>query len=334
MLIRISVLALMVSFITNLSVFPDAGAFIKARENGLADLEWGRSGQNDPWLTNYLSFYGFPRAEKILAGLSGSERQKLFVLVMEPARTRGTVILLHGYMDHSGNMTHPARALLNSSYRVVLFDLPGHGLSDGKRGGISDFSLYGRALLDVQAMVRDRFGGPLHFVGHSTACAACYEALREYPRSFDRIVFAAPLVRPSWWWAIRAGYFLYPFLSEVPRSFADYSGDEEYGEYLRFLSEKDPLQEKSIPREWVGALIIWNDRLKDGSVPAEEVLIIQGDNDSALDWNWNLEFLREKLPGCRVEMVPGGKHVLFNESEQRRQAVLERMIRHLDDENR
>jgi hypothetical protein len=53
--------------------------------------------------------------------------------------SQGTVVLLHGYFDHSGIYQHIIKHCLDQNFAVVVFDMPGHGLSSGKVASIESF---------------------------------------------------------------------------------------------------------------------------------------------------------------------------------------------------
>ena len=84
--------------------------------------------------------------------------------VFEPdGRTRGTVILIHGWTSEAAFMTAFIEPLRRSGLRVVLFDFPAHGHSPGRRTNLADCA---RAMLSVcqafgpiDAAVAHSFGG-------------------------------------------------------------------------------------------------------------------------------------------------------------------------------
>jgi pimeloyl-ACP methyl ester carboxylesterase len=95
-----------------------------------------------------------------------------------------TVLLVHGWSGHSGQMAGFVSPLVAAGYRVVAFDQPAHGLSTGPRTN----SLTMRdAVLAVGREV-----GPLHaLVGHSLGATAAVLAVTE---GLDpgRLVLVAP----------------------------------------------------------------------------------------------------------------------------------------------
>lgn len=51
------------------------------------------------------------------------------------------------------------------------------------------------------------------------------------------------------------------------------------------------------------------------------MLILQGEQDLTVDWQWNLEVLRGKFPRAIVHRHPEARHHLVNEAEEIRQSM-------------
>ncbi len=54
----------------------------------------------------------------------------------------GTVIIIHGLVDHSGYYSETASELVRRSYGVYAFDLRGHGRSEGEKSFVESFDDY------------------------------------------------------------------------------------------------------------------------------------------------------------------------------------------------
>ena len=158
-------------------------------------------------------------------------------------------------------------------------------------------------------------------MGHSTGAAVALDhVLTSGHAAFDRIVLLAPLVRSYAWNLSRIGnWMVRPFLAEVPRVFRANSSDADF---LAFV-ESDPLQHRTVPLAWPLVVQAWNARLR-GYPPSEkEVVVVQGTDDTTVDWKHNLAFLRGKLPRARIELIEGGRHHLANESAEPRKKVFD-----------
>ena len=95
------------------------------------------------------------------------------------------VILAHGWGGRAGRLSALAGGLMQSGFRVVLFDAPAHGASMGRLASLPQFS---RALRDVAEAV-----GPVHgLVGHSLGGAAVSLAMRHGLAARRAVLIAPP----------------------------------------------------------------------------------------------------------------------------------------------
>jgi pimeloyl-ACP methyl ester carboxylesterase len=94
------------------------------------------------------------------------------------------VLLAHGWGGSAAQLRGFAFPLLAAGYRVIGFDQPAHGLSEGRLTGLPDFA-------DVLAEVSWHFGRPEAIVAHSVgAAAAAFAMSRGLP--FKRAVLVSP----------------------------------------------------------------------------------------------------------------------------------------------
>jgi alpha-beta hydrolase superfamily lysophospholipase len=240
-----------------------------------------------------------------------SAGHRLAVQVFRTPGAQHNLLLVHGYLDHVGIYGHMIRYGLDRGFNVVAFDLPGHGLSNGPRVSIDNFSVYSQALADV-VMACAELPGNWRLLAQSMGGAIVLDyLLKRGQPPFDQIVLLAPLIRPRGWWRVRTGWrVLHRFRQEVKRDFAENSHDPAFLEFLR----ADPLQHRSISLPWVASLRRWLQDLPSSSDIAMPVLLIQGKEDRTVDWPYNVERYRRLLPGLRVEYLQEGRHQLVNES--------------------
>ena len=244
----------------------------------------------------------------------------------ERENARGTVFFVHGYLDHVGLFGPLIRHLLCSDYSVLAFDLPGHGLSSGERAGVRDFALYTDVLEQMLLQHREQLPEPWIAIGQSMGGAVVMDLLlsREIAGVLHKAVVLAPLVRPVQWLNIQWKYLFGRYvLKQVPRIYMDNTHDEAFLEFVRH----DPLQSAIIPVSWVGALINWVPRFLRAPPSPVALEVIQGDDETTVDWRYNLSQIRNKFPACRIHMIEGGRHHLANEAGTFREAV----YRQLDD---
>ena len=94
------------------------------------------------------------------------------------------VLLAHGWGGYAAQLRAFVPQLLQAGFRVVAYDQPAHGLSEGRLTGLPDFA-------DALAAVAAHHGGVRHVIAHSlgavgTAVAAARADL------FERVVLISP----------------------------------------------------------------------------------------------------------------------------------------------
>jgi len=269
-----------------------------------------------PGLQDFCRHYGidFALRRPELSHRAGVIRSGQYALMAHrwllPGASRN-LLLLHGYFDHSGLFGRLVDYGLSRGCNVLLFDLPGHGLSSGEPAVIDDFGDYGRAVADVLEA-----GGlpelPQWVMAQSTGCAALVEFARAHPWPFDAAVLLAPLVRPANWFRVRAAHvLLHRFIDSVERVFIENTSDREFLDFVR----RDPLQARRVPVRWVGALRRWVASLPAGDLGVGPALVVQGEQDRTVAWRYNLKIIRALFPGSRIECLEDARHHLANEGD-------------------
>lgn len=263
-------------------------------------------------INHYLSFY-----EIYTQGIEhhfeffqyGAE--KIFIQSFTPSNPIGCVLVVHGYLDHSGSIRNLINSLLHKQYLVITYDLQGHGLSSGARAEINDFHDYVAVFHEVNQWVRRKTNLPLHVVAHSTGGAIILDYLLRKQGTFKKVILVSPLVRSYKWHLSKLGIrLIFPFVKQLTRVYKKNSSDAAY---LKFVKQ-DPLQHHKIPLVWFVALREWNRKLKNYKKSDEKIFVLQGDVDQTVDWNYNLTFIQKKFPNCQVRLVHGGDHQLLNEN--------------------
>lgn len=307
-----------------------------ALENPFAPLQTEQPALNltEPLVSEvyqqYLRFYGLDFADtQHYAGYVSSSGEQIFVQVFKPQKaSRGTVVTMHGYFVHTGLIVHLIQALLEQNYTVVSIDLPGHGLSSGARASIHEFGRYAQTLADVTEQIT-ALPKPFLLFGHSTGGAGVWEYLLQHPdHPYRQAVLAAPLVRSAYWELSLLGFYLgQGWLAEVPRVLKPTSSDPTFSAMVR----RDPLQYAGTPVQWVRALIEWNDKVIENYPPSNTpLLIIQGTEDTVVEWHYNLPFLERKFRQSSIRYLPGAMHDLLWEAPELRKQVFEATLSFFD----
>ncbi|KXS35651.1 MAG: alpha/beta hydrolase [Halomonadaceae bacterium T82-2] len=298
----------------------------------LAAVDASRAEALGEYLAHYRLAPLLSEGVELYAGFVDTDRYRLWAQVWCPGDPCGTAFVVHGYFDHLGLYRHLLERLLARGWRVVLWDLPGHGLSSGPRATIDDFEEYGACLQALQHHLTHRTlaPGPWVGIGQSTGAAIlATDALgRGTTAPWEALALLAPLVRPWGWpqssWLHRLAS---PFIRSIPRRYQPNSNDAEFADFLR---EHDPLQPDRLTLTWVSAMRRWMAHML--ALPASDlpVLILQGEQDLTVDWSWNLEVLTRKFPRARVHRHPEARHHLVNESPPIRDTLFDELDQFLD----
>jgi len=281
--------------------------------------------QPDRFLITYESFYSmyFPDVVHYF-GLFKSEQFDIAAHFYKPVFSKATALILHGYIDHCATMKHIVRICLDNNISAALIDLPGHGLSSGERYSIDNFSIYGKVVIDFLSKLKSfNVIEPFFAIGFSTGSSAIIESLyKGTPDIFKGIILLAPLVHTAEWKLLNLVYLLgHKWLNTVHRFYRPLTGNPDFEQFQK----KDPLRGKKVPSLWFKALLEWNSTMSKRPSVHKDTLIIQGDCDSAVDWRYNVPFVKNKL-GADVIMIHGARHHLSNESLELRRITLEKIV--------
>ncbi len=288
-----------------------------------------------PHLQAYLEHYGLtelmPRAEYSI-GLETVDGLDLVVQQFRPRGTiYGTTVLVHGYTDHAGLYRHLIDFLLQRGWNVLIYDLPGHGLSGGPVLGIDHFSTYAGQLSVLLEHHGDGLPSPWVLMGQSTGAAIVMEQQRGGDPVAERAagrVYLAPLIRPVMMDVIARKYRWFGrFLKQVKRNYSDNSGDASF---VRFVRQYDPLQHSRVAVSWVRAMLEWV-KLIEASAPLSGTpLLLQGQEDGTVDWRHNLAVLQRLYPSLQPVLIPGARHHLVNETPTLRRELFGHIGAYLD----
>jgi alpha-beta hydrolase superfamily lysophospholipase len=259
--------------------------------------------------------------------------QRIFYRFWRASRARATLIVIHGFAEHSCRYAPFAQALAERGMAVFAADLRGHGRSDGRRGDVSGFERY----VDDLAAVTAALGvavtpGQAGLFGHSLGgLIAIHWSLRE-PARFGCLCLQAPLLRigfpvPAWKrFLARQLVRVWPTLA-LPSGIdpAGLSHDPEVINAYR----RDPLVNRLISlRTYVGMLQAMRLAMEQAPQVRPPTLLLYGDQDRIAAPEASRGFF-ERL-GCEKRIVgyPGCFHELHHEAVA--PAVLDELARWID----
>jgi lysophospholipase len=278
-------------------------------------LDLGAKPDYSDYVLKYFSYYGINFDDVVHHfGYFYSGEFRLAGHVFLNERNRGTVLFLHGLLDHSGLHPLTYRYFLENGYNVAAFDLPGHGFSEGARGDIEDFESYGKAIHDFLRLLRPKLGTDTYLMGHSAGCAGILEYLYNYHHDVTRTVFAAPLVRSrNWGISVLAARMASMFMDRIERRL---EGTSNNPELIDFVEHRDPLSLRYLNLSWVHALEEWDRRNRKYGKQDHNLVVIQGTDDTVLNVSYNLKYLKRRFVDADVHRIEHGSHTILNETPE------------------
>jgi acylglycerol lipase len=115
----------------------------------------------------------------------------------EPRPGARRVLVVHGFGEHHRRYERMAGALTAAGHEVHLFDLRGHGESEGRRGHVDDFAEYRRDLVRVADRVAPEPDGPLDLVAHSLGGLIALDTAIHHPERFASLALSDPFLAPA-----------------------------------------------------------------------------------------------------------------------------------------
>lgn len=105
-----------------------------------------------------------------------------------------TVVLLHGWGGHAGQMSAFVAPLRQAGFRVVAFDAPAHGASAASRHGGRRVTFF--EFSDALQAVAERESSLAGIIAHSGGCTAVSLAMRAGWEAPRQMAFVAPFAQP------------------------------------------------------------------------------------------------------------------------------------------
>jgi len=292
--------------------------------------------------------------ERALTGATSSTKfvnpqgVETFVRVWETdegSKGRGTVLLVHGFSWHSQYWTALASALTSAGFRVVGYDLQGHGRSgtvSGAKGYATRFDDWVREMREV--ITAHAIGqGKLFIHAESMGATIVLRALTgasdvfQYKDEVKGVVFSGPVIRvapevlppPPVVAVIKALATIFPLLSvpssEVADGFEGAFGDKEFAK----LAKKDPLVIFDSPRlrsaaEILGTVAKNNEMF---SAVTQPILVLHGQDDKRTHAANSVDFINGiSSANKRLEIIPGANHQLLQDKKEITDKVIAQVV--------
>lgn len=231
---------------------------------------------------------------------------------------RGTVVVVHGFGEHSGRYFMLAEALSARGYAVLAYDQRGHGRSEGARGYVSSFQL----LLDDLSLVidgarhSDPRGAPPFLYGHSFGALVVMRWLQTAGRDTPGAILSAPWLRtaasiPLWKDALAAVLRRVAPALPIPTAVApeELTSDEE----LQRAYLDDPLIGHAISVGLYDAVVDAQRRALEHGPLATPTLVLVPMDDRVTDPACSIAWARASGPQVEVRELTGMRHEPHNE---------------------
>lgn len=236
---------------------------------------------------------------------------------------RGVVVIVHGLSEHHGRYEWLIQQFLAADYHVVMGDLPGQGLSTGRRGHISSFTDY----IDVLSAWLDTafaYQLPVYVVGHSLGGLISIHTMIQRRPAIQAWVVSSPCLgimsRPPNWLRTLTDYadpMLASYRVRIKKH--SYNSDATRNKQQLARDARDPLMVKKVSFHWYNELEkAIEEAFRDvDHVPDSPLMVMQAGDDKIVDkiqaYQW---YERLTVPDKTYKEWPGLYHELFNEPER------------------
>lgn len=241
---------------------------------------------------------------------------------------KGTVLLCHGYAEHSGRFLPLQDGLVEAGYDIAFYDHYAHGTSPGPRSQV-DVGRLIKDHLDARRIVlaHARTSG-LFLFGHSMGGLITAASLLLNPSNVTGAVLTAPAFRPLPPLPADMARLLLPLArvfpavtAQKPRS-ADAPSVLSRDPRVQEAFDADPLNYTGgVPLITGATMITQGDRvLKNAHRATTPMLILHGNADQLASLNGSKTFVQNALAShpdadIHLRIIDGAYHEVLNEPE-------------------
>jgi acylglycerol lipase len=236
---------------------------------------------------------------------------RLYYRAWEAPSPHATVVLAHGYAEHSGRYEHVGDALAAAGFTTWALDHAGHGQSEGERasvgtlaGAVEDLDAF------VDAVLEEGAPQPVFLLGHSMGGLISTAYAEKHQDRLKGLALTGPAVAVNEALAALQEMDeipvidLSPLVSRDPAIVADYQNDP--------LNFHGPM-----PRTMITAMLEIagvRDRLGDISIP---VLVMHGEDDGLVPAQASRDIAEGvSATDVTLKIWPGLYHEILNEPER------------------
>jgi len=146
-------------------------------------------------LESIIMIYSLASNYSATGYLKSNDQTALFYRHYEVENQKATVLLIHGFGEHSGRYAHVIDRLRNEGFGVLCIDFRGHGLSKGKRGYIELFQHYEEDVKAAIKFVQNKQSPKtkIFILAHSMGALVCLRLIAKMNNTIDGLVLSSPL---------------------------------------------------------------------------------------------------------------------------------------------
>ncbi|HEY8280024.1 MAG TPA: alpha/beta fold hydrolase [Bdellovibrionota bacterium] len=297
----------------------------------------------DPAMSEYLRSYDLPLPPLARYGfLRVTSPQKkfrvsLFSQAWLPNHAIGTVAVLHGYSEHSGNYAQLIGDLVRAQFAVITFDFRGHGLSEGPSGHVPLPHTYAE---DVETVLKEIFPQllperPFFLWAHSMGAMVALQLLLE--NRLPQMPAALALTSPLLGFPVLSGMqrvlskvspFLARFAPTIPVAHGLPPEILSHDESYLARRHEDPLIKRVTTPQWFEATKQSVEGLQKNAAklsPLSPTLLMLAGQEKVTNLSEARRFAFQAYSGQKHKVIefPGSFHELEKESGIRTRVVTE-----------
>lgn len=242
---------------------------------------------------------------------------------------RAVLCLIHGLGEHSGRYSELAGRLNGAGYTVLSFDLPGHGMSAGRRGHVSGYPELRRAVGSLLREAGEHYPTlPVFLYGQSLGGNIVLDFILNTHPPVSGAIVTSPLLRPTSpppAWKLTLVRLLHRLLPRLSVSSGIDPVDLSRTAAVVKVYIDDPMVHDRVSAGL--AIEMLKVGLRNiGSAPDLDipVLIMHGGADRITSAEASAEFARRAGHDCTLKIWDGFFHELHNEPES--EEVLSRIL--------
>ncbi len=262
------------------------------------------------------------RVNATLQYFETSKGVRLYYQKWMPDQPRGIIVFVHGMGDHVGRYNAFTSYFATHGYGICLFDMRGHGKSDGRRTHVNSFYDYLFDLSEFIRFIKKRSPkAPIFLVGHSFGGQVVLNFVVRYTKEIRGVIALSPSIAisldiPKWKVHLgKIGTKLFPIarlkheinpelLSHDPKVIEDYISDSNVRHDITIRCGYEILKNTELVMALAGRIHL-------------PVMLMHGGADRICDPEATKKFyMRVPVVNKELKIYPEMYHELLNETNR------------------